>query len=334
MGGRLPSPPLENQKSHSSRKASSSNSANAIKPHHKTSKRARPHSATAHHEHVAHGISDGRHKRAWKACERCKMKKAKCDGEFPCQRCNDDGLVCTAGVRKTIEYKQLPRGYTAVLEHNQFALAATVHKLYAMARDQQRWDLGEPELNDRGQPVIHNIASKLGCIRPKSDIDLPIHSVFPKDEVGIVELERQLGEQQKERESVERTTTTEMEPQSSRNLSDQSSPSEQDHSDFEFDCRKQVYGGGNVMAMSSQSFGGYDGFDMDLAPSAVNATVMFPSQILAMPGYPPQWARAPRSEFGTIRPHMLSCPNPEVMIVMDDSMMFLGYRYDTESTRL
>ena len=33
-----------------------------------------------------------------------------CDGEFPCKRCKDDGLVCTAGTRKKMEYKQLPRG--------------------------------------------------------------------------------------------------------------------------------------------------------------------------------------------------------------------------------
>lgn len=39
------------------------------------------------------------------------MKKTKCDGELPCKRCKDDGLVCTARVRKKMEYKQLPRGY-------------------------------------------------------------------------------------------------------------------------------------------------------------------------------------------------------------------------------
>lgn len=33
-----------------------------------------------------------------------------CDGEFPCKRCKDDGLVCTAAVRKKMEYKQLPEG--------------------------------------------------------------------------------------------------------------------------------------------------------------------------------------------------------------------------------
>ena len=33
-----------------------------------------------------------------------------CDGESPCKRCKDDGLVCTAGSRKKTEFKQLPRG--------------------------------------------------------------------------------------------------------------------------------------------------------------------------------------------------------------------------------
>lgn len=40
----------------------------------------------------------------------------KCDGEFPCKRCKDDGLVCTAGTRKKTEYKQLPRGYVPCLK--------------------------------------------------------------------------------------------------------------------------------------------------------------------------------------------------------------------------
>jgi hypothetical protein len=35
-----------------------------------------------------------------------------------------------------------------------------------MIRQNRAWDLGEPELNDRGQPVIHDIAARLGCIWP------------------------------------------------------------------------------------------------------------------------------------------------------------------------
>ncbi|KAF3344294.1 hypothetical protein VD0002_g5893 [Verticillium dahliae] len=359
MGGGLPSPPLEDNKSQGSRKGSSSSK--SIKPNRHTSKRASPHNATAHHDHAAHGMADGRHKRVWKACERCRMKKTKCDGEFPCKRCKDDGLVCTAGLRKKTEYKQLPKGYAEVLEHTQFALVATVHKLYSMLRNQQQWDLGEPELNDRGQPVIHNIASKLGCIRPNSDIDLPVHSIFPEDEAGLAELARQLEEQQQKEHEMEKSVKVEMESRSSCNLSDRSSSSELDHSDFEADYRKQVFGNNTNVTLSPQSFvGGYNEFDVDSVTSPVDASVMFPGPPAAVASYAPQWATRPtsmdlttqqflqqsgaltnmdmlnqglmESEFGTIKPHMLSCPNPEVMMGMGDPMMYGGY--DAESMRL
>jgi hypothetical protein len=57
-----------------------------------------------------------------------------------------------------------------------------------MIRNNESWDLGEPELNDRGQPVIHDIASKLGCIRPSPD--LPV--AFPEGAEDFVELQAQL----------------------------------------------------------------------------------------------------------------------------------------------
>lgn len=141
----LPSPPTEElvKPSTISAKRHSSKSGKSTKPSHRTSKRAS--TSTAAHSHLhspispdsqsAHSVADSRHKRVWKACERCRMKKTKvgdkthsllgapmrgrmkililiyqCDGEFPCKRCKDDGLVCTAGVRKKTEFKQLPRG--------------------------------------------------------------------------------------------------------------------------------------------------------------------------------------------------------------------------------
>jgi hypothetical protein len=57
-----------------------------------------------------------------------------------------------------------------------------------MIRNNESWDLGEPELNDRGQPVIHDIASRLGCIRPSPD--LPI--AFPEGAEDFAELQAQL----------------------------------------------------------------------------------------------------------------------------------------------
>jgi hypothetical protein len=207
-----------------------------------------------------------------------------CDGEFPCKRCKDDGLVCTAGTRKKTEYKQLPRGYAEVLENTQFALVATVQKLFSMVRNQQPWVYGEPELNDRGQPVIHDIASKLGCIRPNSDVDLPVHSIFPEDEAGLAELARQLEEQQKETGSQSgggsggSSSSGTQETESNCNQTDRASSSaasDLDHSDLEQDYRKATMGSATAVTMSpvSLSYG-----DFDLTPSTARSEGFPPSQ--------------------------------------------------------
>lgn len=92
------------------------------------------------------------------------MSSLQCNEELPCKRCKDDGLVCFFAPREKVAYKQQLKGYPELLEHNQMTLIATIRKLYAMVRSQQQWDLNEPGLNGNEQPVIHNIASILGCI--------------------------------------------------------------------------------------------------------------------------------------------------------------------------
>jgi hypothetical protein len=57
-----------------------------------------------------------------------------------------------------------------------------------MIQKNDSWDLGEPEMNNRGQPVIHDIASKLGCIRPSPE--LPV--AFPEGAEDFAELQAQL----------------------------------------------------------------------------------------------------------------------------------------------
>jgi len=84
--------------------------------------------------------------------------------------------------------KLIVPSYAEVLENTQYALIATVQKLYTMVRNNETWDLGEPELNDRGQPVIHDIASKLGCIRPSPDLPY----AFPEGAEDFAELQAQL----------------------------------------------------------------------------------------------------------------------------------------------
>ena len=243
--------------------------------------------------------------------------------------------------------------YAEVLENTQFALIATVHKLYSMVRNNQSWDLGEPDLNDRGQPVIHNIASKLGCIRPNSDIDLPVHSVFPEDEAGLAELAAQLEAQQQQERDVQ--SHTQAETESSCNRTERASSSELDHSDFEQDYRRSVFGGNNnAVNLSPQSLT-YNDFDVGSNPSDGFAV---PSPTVPGATYS-SWMSRPtsmdmgsqfmpqqgaymnidmlnqglvESNFGTLKPHIVSCPNPEVMMGMGDPMIYSGY--DAESLRI
>ncbi|PHH82051.1 hypothetical protein CDD82_7199 [Ophiocordyceps australis] len=86
-----------------------------------------------------------------------------------------------------MEYKQLPKGYAEVLENTQLTLVATCRKLYDMVKNGTAWTLEDPMQNDRGEVVIHDIADKLGCIRPNSDVDLPVSS-FPENEDGLKDL--------------------------------------------------------------------------------------------------------------------------------------------------
>ncbi|KAM7213079.1 hypothetical protein V8F06_011554 [Rhypophila decipiens] len=388
----LPTPPNEDHHVKTSQTSSKKHHSNSksVKAVHRVTKRS---TTNAHHppspqeSHSSHSAADGRHKRVWKACERCRMKKTKCDGEFPCKRCKDDGLVCTAGTRKKTEYKQLPKGYAEVLENTQFALIATVHKLYAMVRNQQQWDLGEPELNDRGQPVIHNIASKLGCIRPNSEMDLPVHSIFPEDEAGLAELARQLEEQQQKEGSAAAAAAatpgvnSSMSSNSNRQISikqetesiccsrtERASSSELDHSDFEQDYRRSAFGPGTASALTmSPASLNYPDFDLSPSdgfstqstttsisssslptfcspwmtrPGAAFAAAQQQQQaFLASNGPPPSFLDLDmlnqgllESSFGTIKPHVLNCPNPEVMMGMGDPMMYSGY--DAETLRL
>ncbi|KAK2598946.1 Fluconazole resistance protein 1 [Conoideocrella luteorostrata] len=350
----LPSPPAEENKA-----AARKNTSKSTKSTSRISKRASVTTAAAHHhDHVTQSVGmDGRHKRVWKACERCRMKKTKCDGEFPCKRCKDDGLVCTAGVRKKVEYKQLPRGYAEVLENTQFALIATVHKLYNMVRNSQSWELGEPDLNDRGLPVIHDIAQKLGCIRPNSDIDLPAHSVFPEDEAGMTELARQLEEQQSKDGSDSQRDIKDSDSLHLRR-NDRDSSSELDQSDLE-DYRKVAFGNGNGITLSPQSFAGSNDFEFSPTVPEMDPSVMFASQAQSMPNYS-NWSMPKTqtsdlamhflqqaenlqsmgimgqslvdAEYSTIKPDILSCPNPDVMMGLADPMMYTSF--DAEAMRL
>lgn len=229
-----------------------------------------------------------------------------------------------------------------------------------MVRNGQTWDLGEPDVNDRGQPVIHDIAQKLGCIRPNSDIDLPVHSVFPEDEAGMAELARQLEEQQHHDSEAQHKDTKETDSPM-YNRTDRASSSELDHSDIELDYRRAAFGSHNPMTMSPQSYAGSADFEFSRsAPPEVDTTALFATQSPSLSTFPDWTIKAAvppemtmqyfqqtgmfqgmsmmgpgltGNDFGTIKPHVLSAvSNPNVMMGLSDPMIYSGY--DDESMRL
>jgi hypothetical protein len=121
--------------------------------------------------------------------------------------------------------------YAEVLENTQYALIATVQKLYTMVRNNESWELGEPELNDRGQPVIHDIASKLGCIRPSPDLPF----AFPEGESDFADLQAQLQKARSEMGSEDMGSRNHSVSTGSPQLDrqDRASSTESDHSNYD-----------------------------------------------------------------------------------------------------
>jgi hypothetical protein len=129
--------------------------------------------------------------------------------------------------------------YAEVLENTQYALIATVQKLYTMIRNNESWELGEPEMNDRGQPVIHDIASKLGCIRPSPD--LPV--AFPEGAEDFAELQAQLQAARAEMGAEDTGSRKHGSSPSSPSLAhtERASSTESDHSELSKDYNQNLW---------------------------------------------------------------------------------------------
>ncbi|KAK6359585.1 Fluconazole resistance protein 1 [Orbilia brochopaga] len=74
-------------------------------------------------------LSSTSRKRVGKACDRCRLKKSKCDGALPCQRCIADDQICVFSERKRSKDKTYPKGYVELLESRNQVLAEALHKV-------------------------------------------------------------------------------------------------------------------------------------------------------------------------------------------------------------
>lgn len=99
-----------------------------------------------------------------KACDRCRLKKSKCDGVDPCLRCRADNATCIFGQRKKVHEKSYPKGYAEMLEQQQVWLVSGLQELYNRAVQGQGWP-GEPlKLEPNGFPLTHDMLVRLGAL--------------------------------------------------------------------------------------------------------------------------------------------------------------------------
>lgn len=76
--------------------------------------------------------------RVSQACDRCRMKKIKCDGATPCNKCSAIGFECTTSDK--LSRRAFPKGYTVNLENRVRELEDEVNAL------RLKMKLGSPEL--------------------------------------------------------------------------------------------------------------------------------------------------------------------------------------------
>ncbi|KAF1922629.1 uncharacterized protein M421DRAFT_426699 [Didymella exigua CBS 183.55] len=67
--------------------------------------------------------------RVRRACNRCRLKKVKCDGHIPCARCEQDHATCKINYDATC-IKDLRKNYIANLEEQQISLLGALRDLH------------------------------------------------------------------------------------------------------------------------------------------------------------------------------------------------------------
>ncbi|EFE42179.1 C6 transcription factor, putative [Trichophyton verrucosum HKI 0517] len=138
-------------------------------------------------------------KRVGKACDRCRLKKSKCDGDLPCARCSADNVVCVYGERKRTHDKTYPKGYVELLEHQQTSLVFGIQEMYKLLIKGNKWP-GQPLNNSHnGHPLTHDILERLGALNVA---DGPANAGLPRFEEDLEAMQAQLLRKSPERAQV------------------------------------------------------------------------------------------------------------------------------------
>ncbi|KAK0333534.1 Fluconazole resistance protein 1 [Friedmanniomyces endolithicus] len=112
--------------------------------------------------------ADGIRKRVCKACDRCRLKKSKCDGTSPCTRCRADNAICVFGERKKSHDKVYPKGYVEMLEQQQSQLVSGLQETYRRLKAAHAWT-GPALTESNGHPLTHDILHALHLLESRVD---------------------------------------------------------------------------------------------------------------------------------------------------------------------
>ncbi|KAI1620757.1 hypothetical protein EDD37DRAFT_612223 [Exophiala viscosa] len=123
-------------------------------------------------------MDGGIRKRVCKACDRCRLKKSKCDGASPCGRCKADNAICVFGERKKSHDKIYPKGYVEMLESQQAQLVSGLQELYKRLQDGQGWTGSPLKETSNGMPLTHDILERLGALKQDGNVT---HEGFEED---------------------------------------------------------------------------------------------------------------------------------------------------------
>ncbi|KAL8759338.1 MAG: hypothetical protein Q9184_003652 [Pyrenodesmia sp. 2 TL-2023] len=109
--------------------------------------------------------------RVTKACQRCRLKKCKCDGHSPCSRCRSDDAICAYVKHQQFDKIVYRKGYVQMLERQQAQLIAGVQKFHSIAQKGESLATEPLESNGRGQPLVHQILQRLGVLQASDPWD-------------------------------------------------------------------------------------------------------------------------------------------------------------------
>nr|AUD11413.1 Zn2Cys6 transcriptional regulatory protein [Talaromyces pinophilus] len=116
-------------------------------------------------ERPPHRVFRTKRKHVQRACERCRVKKAKCDGLQPCSRCVTYNQACIFRDRKVTEEKVYSRGFVEMLIAQQAVHLQALRDLYKRCVRREGFPGSPLQESIQGYPGTHAILDRLGLIK-------------------------------------------------------------------------------------------------------------------------------------------------------------------------